>query len=52
MTVTFKCGHAVELDDPKDPPVCKACGERQIANVKAPAPRFTGACVGPLVVKG
>jgi hypothetical protein len=48
MKVTFACGHAVELKEAGDtPPVC-SCGERQIANVVAPAPRFRGACQGPL----
>lgn len=52
MTIWFTCGHALDLDDVAEPPVCPQCGERQITNVKAPAPRFTGACSGPVVVKG
>lgn len=50
MTITFACGHRVTLGTVGDtPPVCE-CGERQISTVKAPAPRFTGACQGPLAV--
>ena len=52
IAITFKCGHSVQLDDVADAPVCTTCGERQIGNVTAPTPRFTGACSGPLVVKG
>ena len=52
MTVTFKCGHVVEMEDAKDAPTCQTCGERQIANVKAPPPRFRGVGSGPLMVKG
>lgn len=52
MTITFKCGHSVQMDDVQQAPVCKDCGERQISNVNAPAPRFKGACSGPVVVKG
>ena len=51
MTITFKCGHRIELPrDVKDAPVCH-CGERIVASVSGATPRFTGACSGPLVSK-
>ena len=47
ITIRFTCGHVVAVsDDAKSPPVC-GCGERAVASVKARAPRFVGACVGP-----
>ncbi len=50
IRVTFKCGHGVEIDQyANKPPACPECGERQIANVIAPPPRFAGTCAGPLV---
>lgn len=49
MTITFKCGHVLTVDDVTEAPECQACGERQISNVTAPAPKFRGACSGPLV---
>lgn len=51
MTITFKCGHpSIDLaNDAKEAPVCPVCRERRIVRVKAPAPRFSGACKGPLV---
>ena len=52
MTISFKCGHSLDVDDVTNAPVCTQCGERQISNVTAPAPKFRGACSGPLVVKG
>ena len=53
IRIFFKCGHGSESADlaMSQPPVCPECGERQIADVKAPAPKFSGACSGPLVVK-
>ena len=51
MTITFKCGHRMELErDVKSAPVCKECGNRIVASVTGATPRFTGACSGPLVV--
>jgi hypothetical protein len=48
MTITFACGHRVTLDASADnPPQC-SCGERRVARVQAPAPRFRGACRGPV----
>lgn len=47
MTVTFRCGHSVDL--PRDvavAPVC-GCGERVVSSVTGAAPRFRGACSGP-----
>lgn len=53
IRVTFKCGHGTDIaDDLKDAPACPTCGERQIANVKAPPPKFRGVGAGPLMVKG
>ena len=51
MTITFKCGHTVELPrEVKDAPVCQ-CGERIVARVTNAQPVFRGACSGPLVTK-
>jgi len=47
IRVTFKCGHGQAWAEGDATPVCATCGERQIGRVKAPAPRFSGACVGP-----
>ena len=48
MTVTFACGHAMTLsDNPSGAPTC-GCGETRIQAVKARAPKFRGACSGPL----
>ena len=52
IRVTFKCGHSTALSDVKDAPICPTCGERQVANVQAPAPVFRGVGSGPLQVKG
>lgn len=46
ITIIFACGHTTDVDDPVAPPIC-ACGERRISHVKAPPPRFVGACRGP-----
>lgn len=54
IRVTFKCAHpSVQIEPAQsEPPVCPVCGERQIANTHAPAPRFRGVASGPLIVKG
>lgn len=50
MRITFGCGHARDYgDDLKDRPVCRACGDRRIADVRAGAPRITGHATGPHV---
>jgi len=47
MTVTFRCGHRVDvLPSFSVTPVC-GCGERVVARVAGARPRFTGACAGP-----
>ena len=47
----FTCGHTLSLaPNQATEPQCVDCGCKQIAHVKAPAPRFTGACTGPCVV--
>lgn len=47
ITVTMACGHSLNVMD-IDVPVCKECGERRVASVKALAPKFRGVCQGPL----
>ena len=49
IKVLFACGHRQEWQDGETTPVCKVCGERRIGRVTAPAPRFAGACQGPVV---
>ena len=51
ITIRFKCGHAQAWEDTEQAPVCRTCGERQIARTVAPPPRFRGAATGPLVQK-
>lgn len=47
MTIRFLCGCApLEADDVHEA-ICR-CGERRIQSVVARAPRFRGACRGPL----
>jgi hypothetical protein len=51
MTITFACGHTQIREVSVDtPPLC-GCGERRVARVVAPAPRFRGACLGPHAVQ-
>jgi hypothetical protein len=47
ITVTLACGHVVKLDDGSVAPSCVECGETRVTQVKAPAPRFRGAALGP-----
>ena len=52
MTVTFKCGHRMDLPRKVDEtPRCPTCGERIVKSVTGATPRFTGSCSGPLVQK-
>ena len=47
MTVTFRCGHSVDLPrDVASAPMC-GCGERIVSSVSGAIPRFRGACTGP-----
>lgn len=46
ITVTYRCGHIHTLTGDETVPYCH-CGERAIAVVKAPAPRFRGHVSGP-----
>jgi len=48
VTVRFACGHQQE-EDTIAAPQCKVCGETRVQMVKAPQPRFRGACRGPCV---
>lgn len=48
VTITFACRHTQPWVEGQDTPVCVQCGERQVSRAKAPAPRFRGACRGPL----
>lgn len=59
MTVRFACGHRLDVDAMTDaaPPVCRVCGERRVAAVQAPPPRFVardcgGRPMGPRVTHG
>lgn len=48
IRVTFACGHVVTVSESAEtPPQCD-CGERRVSRVKAPPPRFRGACETPL----
>ena len=52
ITVTFACGHRQGVPDAvKDPPYCKACGERRVQHVKAPKPRFQFLEAAPVALK-
>ena len=52
MTLTFKCGHRVELPrDVQETPKCKECGERVVARVQHATPVFKGAKMGVPLVK-
>lgn len=47
IVVTFACGHVMPVAARSEwLPQC-ACGNRQVARVKARAPRFMGTCTGP-----
>lgn len=53
MTIHFACGHRAEMSaEASEPPRCGVCQESRIQRVEAPAPRFRGACSGPVVQKG
>ncbi len=45
-TVRFACGHTVPASGNEVRLVC-ACGNSQVVDVKAPAPKFRGHCRGP-----
>lgn len=49
MTVTFGCGHTLEIDDTIEAKPRCVCGETRVTNVTARLPTFQGACTGPLV---
>lgn len=49
IRVRFRCGHVQPWAESPQPPVCAACGERQIGRTFAPAPRFRGVASGPTV---
>lgn len=52
MTVTFKCGHRLDVPrDVQEPPKCPACGERVVTHVKNATPVFKGAKMGVPLVK-
>lgn len=53
IDVRFTCGHLLALaaNQVSDAPQCSICACKTIAAVKAPPPRFSGACTGPCVVK-
>lgn len=45
ITVTFACGHTMQLDG-NARPVC-GCGETRVRTVDARAPKFRGLALGP-----
>ena len=48
VVVTFGCGHRANVGLNADSqPTCPECGNRQVARVKARAPRFVGVATGP-----
>ena len=53
VKIAWRCGHSVEVNRSEMPssPVCQACGERVVKEVKGATPTFKGACSGPLVTK-
>lgn len=52
ITVSFVCGHRQPVADTvKDAPVCRACGERRVRDVKAPKPRFQFCEAAPVTLK-
>lgn len=50
ITVTFACGHSVEVKETADEVQCNQCGTKTVANVVAPTPRFRGVGQSPLNV--
>lgn len=48
IRLIFRCGHRQDWQDGEEP-VCRTCGERQIARSVAPPPRIRGAASGPHV---
>lgn len=47
ITVSFACGHSMQVSERAEwTPRC-GCGETRVAAVKAPAPRFVGTVTGP-----
>ena len=46
IRITFACGHRL-MQDAIEVPLCPVCGERRVASVKAPPPRFRGMVLGP-----
>jgi len=46
VRVRFACGHGQAWAE-GDAPVCATCGERRVARVQAPPPRFRGVVQGP-----
>lgn len=49
MTVTFGCGHTLQIDETVDAPPRCVCGETRVTNVTTRPPTFQGTCHGPLV---
>ena len=47
MRVRFACRHEQDVEGTDSVPVCATCGERRVAHVQAPAPKFIGVCQGP-----
>jgi len=48
IPVRYACGHLSAINPDEPAPPC-ACGERRIARVIAPPPRFRGVASGPHV---
>ena len=51
ITVTFRCGHHQIVGPDADIVICPQCGERRVARVVAPPPRFRGVATGPSAVE-
>lgn len=48
MTITFRCGHQVNLPDTyAATPRCGQCGEAVVSRVRVRPPRFVGTVRGP-----
>ena len=48
IKIRFACGHEAPISPTATTaPLCLVCGEHRVQSVKAPPPRFTGACSGP-----
>jgi hypothetical protein len=47
MELTYRCGHAVKVQDALASAVCPVCGAEGVSRAKARPPTFRGAVHGP-----